>query len=301
MSSHAPPPPAALDWVRTVLPSGARVVRAEPLKGGLTSVVHALTVEHGGRTRDVVLRRIRTDAEWAEWSAGAVAKEVRVLQSLESHTIPAPRVLGATDDPAHGGPALLLTRVPGVPSLMPADREAWLRQMARMLHRIHALPVQAPPFTSWLDVATRRPPHDAQRAMLWEEAHAAMSAPRAAPEACFLHRDYQHFNLLWTGSALTGVVDWVEACMGPPEVDVGHCRLNLAVLFSAEVAEQFREMYEAEAGTSLDPWWDLQSLLAYGSSWRDFIPLQVAGLAPVDTEHMTERVEAVIDGVLRRL
>ena len=30
------------------------------------------------------------------------------------------------------------------------------------------------------------------------------------------------------------VPDWSEACNGPPEVDVGHCRLNLTVLSLGE-------------------------------------------------------------------
>ena len=32
---------------------------------------------------------------------------------------------------------------------------------------------------------------------------------------------HQHFNLLWSRERLTGVVDWSEACIGPPGVDVG--------------------------------------------------------------------------------
>src|SRR5215207_9828717 len=69
----------------------------------------------------------------------------------------------------------------------------------------------------------------------------------------------------WSPDRLTGVVDWIEACVGPPEIDVGHCRLNLTVLFSADVADRFREMYQAESGHSLDAWWDIHALLSYGA------------------------------------
>ena len=61
---------------------------------------------------------------------------------------------------------------------------------------------------------------------------------------------------------LTGVVDWIEACVGPPEVDVGHRRLNLTVLFSAGVADRFRALYEAESGHRVDAWWDVHALLS---------------------------------------
>jgi hypothetical protein len=129
---------------------------------------------------------------------------------------------------------------------------------------------------------------------------AAVAAARQRPP-CFIHRDFQHFNLLWAGGRLTGVVDWSVASSGPPEVDVGHCRLNLAVLFSPDWAERFRLAYEAETGRRTDPWWDLLALAAYRDSWRRFIPIQVGGRVQVDTGGMTARVEDLIESVLGRL
>ena len=49
--------------------------------------------------------------------------------------------------------------------------------------------------------------------------------------------------------------------------------------------------YEAETGRAIDPWWDLYAVTAYSDEWRRFIPIQVAGRAPVDTAGMTSRVE----------
>ena len=82
---------------------------------------------------------------------------------------------------------------------------------------------------------------------------------------------------------------------------MGHCRLNLAVLYSANWAERFRLAYEAEAGRSTDPWWDLHELAAYGDDWPQFIPIQVGGRIPVDADGMTARVEELLESVLRRL
>ena len=129
---------------------------------------------------------------------------------------------------------------------------------------------------------------------------AAVAAAGQRPP-CFIHRDFQHFNLLWAGGRLTGVVDWSVASSGPPEVDVGHCRLNLAVLFSPDWAERFRLAYEAQTGRRTDPWWDLLALAAYHDSWRRFIPIQVGGRVPVDADGMAARVEDLIESVLGRL
>jgi hypothetical protein len=117
----------------------------------------------------------------------------------------------------------------------------------------------------------------------------------------FIHRDFQHFNLLWAGGRLTGVVDWSVAASGPPEIDMGHCRLNLAVLYSADWAERFRLAYEAETGRRTDPWWDLQELAAYDDAWRRFVPVQVGGRVPVDAAGMTARVKELVESALRRL
>lgn len=291
----------ALAWVLDILRPGSRVVRSERLTGGLTSIVHAITVERLGRREQLVLRRIVPAEKYREWAFSVVAKETAILAALERTSIPAPRVLASTNDVQQGGPAILMTRLPGRMLLMPRDRERWLLEMARMLHRIHMLEIDAPPFESWLDGEALTPPPDAERPDVWREAIALVRKQRVPSHTCFIHRDYQHFNLLWSRERLTGVVDWVEACNGPPEADVGHCRLNLAVLFSAEVADRFLEMYEAESGRRVDPWWDVQALLSYGPEWPRFIPVQVDGRAPIDGAGMTSQMERVLQGALRRL
>ena len=297
----ARPPAQLIAWVEQTLGSGARVVGRKRLTGGLTSIVHRLTVERHGRREEYVLRWWTPDSEWEHWIARAVPLETAVLTKLERSDIPAPRVIGSISDAAVGGPAVLMTRLPGKVHLMPRDRQHWLRQMAQMLARIHALALDGNPFESWLDHSQLSPPPDASRADVWREAIALVAEERPTTRTCFLHRDYQHFNMLWSRERLTGVVDWSEACVGPPEIDVGHCRLNLTVLFSADVADRFREMYQAESGHSLDAWWDIHALLSYGSSWKDFLPIQIDGRAPLDVDGMTRRMEDVLDRSLRRL
>ena len=297
----ARPPAQLVSWVEQTLGSGAHGAGSKRLTGGLTSIVHRLTVERNGQREEYVLRWWVPDGDWAQWIARAVPLETAVLTKLEASGIPAPRVIGSTTDAALGGPAVLMTRVPGKVHLMPRDREHWLRQMAQMLVRIHALALDGRPFESWLDRSQLAPPPDASRTDVWQQAIALVAEERAPRRACFLHRDYQHFNLLWSRERLTGVVDWIEACTGPPEVDVGHCRLNLTVLFSAGVADRFLALYEAESGHRVNAWWDVHALLSYGPSWKQFLPVQIDGRAPLDVKGMTGRMEEVLEGALRRL
>ncbi len=298
---EARPTAQLLAWVEQTLGSGVRVVGWKRLTGGLTSIVHRLTVERNGRREEYVLRWWEPDSEWTQWIVRAVPLETAILMKLEGSGIPAPRVIGSITDAALGGPAVLMTRMPGKIHLVPLDQERWLRQMAQMLARIHALAIDVKPFESWLDRSDLSPPPDASRADVWKEAIALVSEERAPRRTCFLHRDYQHFNMLWSREQLTGVVDWSEACIGPPEVDVGHCRLNLTVLFSANVADRFRAIYEVESGHRVDAWWDVHALLSYGPSWKQFLPSQIGGRAPLDVEGMTGRMEEVLERALRRL
>ena len=91
------------------------------------------------------------------------------------------------------------------------------------------------------------------------------------------------------------------ACTGPADFDAVHCRLNLAVLFGADWAERLRLAYEAGAGRAIDPRWDLYAVTASSDEWRRFIPVQVAGRAPVDAAGMTSRVEDLLEATLGRL
>jgi aminoglycoside phosphotransferase (APT) family kinase protein len=184
---------------------------------------------------------------------------------------------------------------------MPRDRERWLEQMAHTLVRIHALAIDASPFESWLDLDRLSPLPDASRPDIWREAIQLVAETRPPTYTSFMHRDYQHFNLLWSRDRLTGVVDWGSACFGPPDIDVGHCRLNLTVLFSADIAERFRHLYESEAGRPVDPWWDVHALLSFGPAWKDFLPIQIDGRAPLDVSGMTGRLEDLLARTLRRL
>jgi aminoglycoside phosphotransferase (APT) family kinase protein len=289
-------------WVERALGRGSRVVASRRMTGGVTSAVHRLTVERGGGTRAFVVLRQYEQA--LPHFADLIEREAGILRGVGAAGIAAPSLLAFSADggEAGGRPSVLMTRLPGHLYLTPADPGRWLRQMAAMAAAIHDARVAAPDFEPWIDPARLAPPRSARRPQLWRAAIEVLQSP--PPErrtACFIHRDFQHFNLLWAHGRLTGVVDWSVASSGPPEVDVGHCRLNLAVLFSAKRAERFRLAYEAETGRRTDPWWDLLALAVYGDAWQRFIPTQAGGRVPVDTDGMTARVEDLIESVLRRL
>jgi aminoglycoside phosphotransferase (APT) family kinase protein len=276
---------------------GVRVVGLRRMAGGIVAAVHRLTVEHvpSGRREYVVLRQFEHH--------GDVEREAGVLRQAAGTGLPAPRLLAASAVGAEAGghPSVLMTRLPGQVDLSPASQDRWLGQMAEMAARIHDAVVVAPPYERWVDPQQLAVPATASRPGLWRALARVLREQESPYEPRFIHRDYQHFNLLWSRGRLTGVVDWGSAASGPPDIDAGHCRLNLAILFGADWAEQFRLAYEANAGRRVDPWWDLYALASHSDAWRRFIPVQVNDRALVDVAGMTERVEELLQATLRRL
>ena len=282
----------SLDWVRAK--TGRRVTETSRLFGGLTSEVDAVTLDDG---ESLVLRRYVT---WGRGAADCVQHEAATLARLAGTGVLAPRIVAA--EPLGDVPMLLMTRLPGGVWLTPSDVDAWLGQMARTLVEIHAVPFDdAAPRRSIADPLTIQVPHWTSRPELWKRAKAVVARTPDSFAPVFVHSDYQHFNMLWSGERMTGVVDWTSAGPGHPDQDVAHCRLNLTILFSIDVAERFRALYEAESGRHVDPLWDLRGLMSYDQGWKQFIPIQVAGRAPVDLAGMDDRVEGLMGRILGRM
>jgi aminoglycoside phosphotransferase (APT) family kinase protein len=274
------------------------VVGWRRLQGGISSAGHRVSVEDATGRHVVILRQwVDDDPDEADRN---VSREVQVLAGLAAVDLPVPRLLAsATSSEDDFGPCLLMTRVPGRIDLAPAKPEQWIRQMAAMLARIHELDVDAPARGVARSLIDRDVPPWANEPSTWRHALDVLRQP-PPPGQAFVHGDYQHFNLLWRRGTLTGVVDWTWAGIGVPDGDVGHCRLNLAALYTLEWAEQFRLAYESETGRRIEPWWDLYEISKYSPRWPLFIPTQVAGRAPVDTRGMQARVEDLLAATLRR-
>lgn len=284
--------------MESALGPGVRVVAVRRLTGGLTADMDRLRVAAGGRAYDVVLRHWRH----GEWAVGLIGREEAALTVLAGEAVPAPRLLALdrSGDSA-GRPCLLMSALPGEPLLPPADMNAYVRELARVLARIHDI---APGNVSPTD------PHgvddSADLGWIGEPAlagvvRAVLSEPLDGLPQVFVHGDYQQLNILWEHGRLTGVVDWTYTGRGRREIDVGHCRLALAALFDGGAAEAFLRTYEAEAGVRIDPRADIRALATFGPNWQVFVPRQVTGRTVLDTAGMPSRVEALLRTAARRL
>ncbi len=284
-------PAETRQWIEKV--AGGRIRAIRRLHGGIISNVHDVRLElPSGALTSVVLRTYGTyDDHGRNDVAGALDYEARILTALEAVDVPTPRLIGVSSH------ALLMTKVRGVADLESRDMTQKLARMAAPLPVIHAsrelraVGVKLkmnPRRYDWVrDPGVRR------------AAEELVAKPPDRIARVATHGDYQHFNMLWSRGRLSGVLDWSGIWIGPPEVDACHCRLNLAVLYSPDVADQFRDAYETEAGRRVDPWHDVHRLGVYNDDWRRFIPIQVHGRAAV-RRGMTARVEELLRRTLSR-
>lgn len=264
-----PVPDETLSWVARQFGRGARVVAVRRLRGGSSTAIHAVGVEDGrGARHALVLRRfIRPNWKYP----GLPRREATVLQLLERAAYPAPRLVAFDDGPAECDMrALLMTRLPGRVELAPKRIEPWLRQMGGALPSIHAIPLPSTRrYRPYYDPRARRVPWWSKQPKAWRAVIDLARSRQPRTTARFIHRDYHPGNILWTRGKLSGVVDWINACAGPPQVDIAHCRVNLVRLHGLAVADRFLAAYASASGTSVadyDPYWDAIGLVDSGLS-----------------------------------
>ncbi|WP_405842082.1 aminoglycoside phosphotransferase family protein [Streptomyces platensis] len=291
----AVPTPASLAWVRAR--TGGRVLSAEPLAAGAVHHNVAITVD-GNPPRRVVLRWSADQRPQDDAPREAILREAAVLSLLERAGLCAPRLIATDPGGAQCGvPTLLMTylegRQPDADTARSPEFAAQLGAAAHDIHRVDSTGAAADaiaPFRLYNDLVDPRPPRHSGRPALWERAFSAVSAGAPAAPAVFVHRDYHAGNTLWSGSTLTGVVDWNTASLGPAGFDLSHMRWNLAVSVGGDAADRFAAHYDRLAGRepAHHPYWDVVAVV-------DLLPED--GLGPA----VLERLEPFLDAALARL
>ena len=181
-----------------------------------------------------------------------------------------------------------------VPGVMLAGRDnvrTAAVALARTAARIAAVPLPADHgLAAWRSWAPDhlQPPAWGEPA-LWREGirrYRSQDPPQFKTKR-LLHHDFHPLNVLWDRTGVSGVVDWVNTCVGHPHAELGHCRWNLVTLADRSAADAFLTEYLAHtAGHTYDPWWDVAAVMGLlpgpiaTSGWQavgrlDLTPTQV--------------------------
>jgi aminoglycoside phosphotransferase (APT) family kinase protein len=292
----------ARDWLTRVLGPGHRVVDARRARGGVASVVHRVRVvdarDHGST---YMLRRVpfRDDVPNHD-PAAEVLNESYALRRVGGGPIPELVAVDPSGDEC-GVAALASTWLPGRPELAPTDPGPWVRELAAA---VGAVPATAGPglafadFEPWFDPDGGAPAWSRVPAA-WEQVRTRLDIglpPSGEPR--FVHRDFHPGNVLLHRGRFSGIVDWTQASVGPPEVDVSRTRVEIAMLTDGSVADAF--LQQTGCAPTYDPLWDALVACELGPWSHEMLVFNDLG-ARLTLNGVRATLDAFVEAAARRL
>lgn len=248
-------PPQVHDWIHRG--TGSRVVSVRRLPGASSTAVHLVLLADGAT---LVLRRYSW-ATFLDEEPDAPRREVEALGYAGRHQLPAPAVVAADTsggEVGDGVPVVLMTRVPG--RAQPSPDVGPLATLAWSVHEISGDGFGHRYFP-WCRETATAPPRSCRRPADWERALELWRSAEPPYEPRFVHRDSHPGNVVWSRRRIGGVVDWANACTGPPGIDVATCRWNLHDWAGAHAADAFVRVYEQRSGHAHHPYWDVAKIV----------------------------------------
>lgn len=202
------------------------------------------------RVGEVVVRigAVDRDPAEVEWCNGIAVAAARTVPEAVA---PLPRADGSTVAVVSGRPITVWPLIEG--QWASSEDPVQVAEAAGLLARVHrALADHRPPprpERSFLEVgldgepSAELPDPDLDH-WLGEFGKSARSQP--------LHGDYYEGNLLARAGHVTAVLDWDEALIGPPEVELASAALEFADVLGPDLtgARQFADDYHAAGGTA---------------------------------------------------
>jgi hypothetical protein len=252
-----------ITWIKEIFGNAMQIQGMEPLKGATSSSVFEVFLIP--KNEPLVLR-LFTNGEWLQEEPDLARHEACSLQIAKSLPFPTPTCM-AVDETGErcGFPAVLMTKCEGSHHLH--HLETGLLPLAKSLFQIHSLPVSNFDWTyfPYHRIEEIHPPMWTHYPHSWQRVIEYVTNKSPEQKKCFIHRDFHPLNVLWKDDQISGIIDWVNACIGPAGVDVGHCRLNLALLHGIEMADQFLKSYiqVSDATFIYDPYWDLKAVFEF--------------------------------------
>ena len=289
--------PALAEWAVRNLAPGGSLTNARGLRfGGAPWLLRVRDID--GSEVEAVLR-VGPAGEPEDIRTEATALEFAIANGLA-----APRVLGMRDD---DDPALLLIERLRGSSDIPVERATRrLRTLGAFAARIAAL-VPPPGFVrrtrsiSGVDFAELR--RESAPQPLLQRAESVIDSFIPESPDCFVHGDMWQGNSMWVGDELVAVIDWDCAGVGPVGIDLGSLRLDAAMCFGIEAAQDVLDGWQAVAGAAPDlSYWDVAAVLSTPPKLAWFVETtQAQGRPDLTRKLMRKRRDEFLESALNRL
>jgi aminoglycoside phosphotransferase (APT) family kinase protein len=294
---------ALMAWVMSSVAPGCAVEEMVGLRQGGSPWLIRLT---GGAVTEVVLR-LGSEADRQGFET-----EIAALEWANTHAVPAPVLLAANLSGAasSGTLAVLTTALPGTSRLNSAPSARRLRALGEALAVLHQVPAPStpalPPRTRPIEIvdfdALRRsaPPDP-----LLERAAEALARRQVRdPFPVFVHGDFWHGNTIWDAGAISGIVDWDCAGVGPPGVDLGSLRCDAALCAGQDGPAEVLAGYERAAGQAAADvaYWDVVAALATPPAMAWFVDaIRDQGRTDLDQPTLLARRNTFLRAALEQL
>lgn len=246
----------------------SKLRHAWSLSGGISATMIAVEIQQPDGQVQKLIVRSHAYPDLAE-------KEFRLLQILQPVGPKTPTVYLLDQS----GPvaSLVLDYIEGEMTFTPTDRVSHMQQLASQLAHIHSLDLSQHDLSflpqnkgDCAELGWERPFPTANfpQGMAIRTALAKAGTPSPQNRTALLHGDFWPGNSLWHDGQLTAVIDWEDAQLGDPLVDLAQSRSEIAWIFGPDALESFthryqQQMYQQQMGldyTAL-PYWDLCAAL----------------------------------------
>lgn len=270
--------PAIERIVGRLQPQG-RLLRAWRLTGGVSAAIHGLEIAlpDGSGIRRVL--RCHGEGDRAV-NPDVAEDEARLLALMAEAGLPVPGVhLLDCSGEILPAPYLVIDFLPGDWQAAPDDLPVRTRPPAEALARVHGFAADDPrlAFLARRDPACRTElaaeralPEDRALEGRLRDALAGWEPMPAGEARVLLHGDFWPGNLLWSEGRLAAVLDWEDAGLGHPLLDLAHARLEILWAWGEAAAEAFTRHYAAcrpfdpARLPCYDLWAALRAMLRYG-------------------------------------
>lgn len=248
------------------------VLGIQPLAGGMSASVTLVNVRlPDGKLVDWIVRQFSASA--LAQRPASIDMEYGLLEILSSKNLPVSRPVAIDQQGIFfGSPSLVLEYLHGETnfsiSAIP-DRGEKIAKLLAQVHNVdlHQLEkVGVPPLSTNLDDLCgikSKITEELMNEFFIREQLERCWPPKNQNPFVLLHGDMWNGNILWQRKRISGLIDWEDAFIGDPLVDLAGSRCDLVYTFGMETVEKFTNTYlrERKINTSDLPIWDLVSVL----------------------------------------
>lgn len=246
----------------------SKLLRTWRLNGGISVEMTAFEFERpDGQTRRMIVRR-PGDATLTR-NPRAAQDEFQLLKRTQSLGLAAPTPVHLDQSgEIFDTPFLVVEYIEGQPEFAPSNLAEFILQLATHLARIHSVDCSSldlsflPQRTEGCAEGSGNRTDGVDKSL--DEGHIRDTLESIGPLAqrnasALLHGDFWPGNTLWQDGRLVAVIDWEDATVGDPLIDLAISRLDIVWIFGIEAMEAFTHHYQSEM--SIDyahlPYWDL--------------------------------------------